>query len=171
MDLAEALARKFARAWPEGMFDAFYGDALLYLCIAAQRYDPAVGPFKKLASVCITRALLNVARAERPKGFRREPGAPGTPAILPLDAERECGRTRAELVASEELPVGWELESAEGVRALLALLPPTWREVVRAYYTRCDCVTLERTGHRFGLAKAHAGQLVSRAHRRLRKGA
>lgn len=164
--LAEKLAHRFARSCPR-LFDTALSAAMLGLCDAALRYAPDRGSrFKSFAHRRIVGAMLDSARMELPQGFRRQKDA-ARPA-LSLDAATETGETLAGVVASGELPVGWEIESEDAVNALSRRLPVRHAQALRTFYTRADGVTHKLTGRLLGVCESRVSQMLTDAHKALR---
>lgn len=100
LDLAGGAAKAFARKAPH-MADAALSAALAGLCAAAMAYDADRGiPFAGFARRRIAGAILDAAREELPKGFRRNKGE--APRVISLDADLGDGTTLAGLVAARE---------------------------------------------------------------------
>lgn len=158
--LAEALARAFARKCPHERDTAISG-AMDGLCQAAGAFAPGRGvPFAAYARARIAGAILDAVRMEKPKGFRRSADAP---TVGSLNTDLGSGDTPADLLAADELPVGWELESIEETETLAARLPGRSGEAARLFFTRCDTATCRRAGRLMNLTESRVSQLLHEA--------
>lgn len=167
--LAEVLAGRFARKCP-WMADAALSAAFVGLCAAALKYDPARGAFSTFASPRIAGAILDAARNELPKGFRRDKRrAPGTLSLSEPLSRDDAGRplTGFDTLESGELPVGWELESEDAVNALSAGLQRHERRTVRTFYLRCAAVTMKHAGVLLGVTESSVSFRLKAAHAEL----
>lgn len=143
---ARALARRAARRWP-GMADDFEGGALLALAGAAARFDPArCDNFRAYAARRIVWAITDEMR--RARRWRRNGEAPPAPP------------------ESGELPVGWEIESEDAVRHLLAFAREA--EPVRRYYLEARHGTLADAARACGISASRARMLSSTLVREIR---
>jgi RNA polymerase sigma factor (sigma-70 family) len=157
--LAVRIARRMAAPCPR-LAEEFESAALLGLAEAAAAFDPGAGAsFATYAAIRIAGAIRDAARRERPSGYRRaEEIRPGeaAPRVRPLHAPAGPGGedAPADLLASAELPVGWEAESQDGVRRLIRDLPGRHKAVMQAFYLDASCGGITaRVGEKFGVGE------------------
>lgn len=171
--LALRIARSMARYCPREV-EAMESAALFGLVLAARTFDPALGVrFTTYTAPRITGAILDAARLELPKGFRRNKGnAPHTHSLsaqLNHSDYENRQATGLDTLTSDELPVGWELESLDAVEVLSCRLPARYGRAVRAYLTRCDTGTMKATAATVGLSESRVSQMLSTAANMLRE--
>jgi RNA polymerase sigma factor (sigma-70 family) len=125
---------------------------------AGLRYDPARGKFATYAAPRIRGAILDAARMELPKGFRRDKEA--ARAVFSLGARVSDEETLADAIAASELPVGWEVESQDEVAAVTSALPQQHRLAVRAVFTECQYRLQKQAGPLLGVSESRVSQIV-----------
>lgn len=142
------------------------------LVTAARTWRPGVCRAEHHVRLRVRYAIKDALREEFPCGFRRAPQrtrrAPGVvhiPAVTPRDGENALAWDGW---PSDDLPVGWELESEDAVARLTAGVGPGGA-VLRALYLRADCDgTQERAGRACGLREANTSVHVKNAMREIR---
>lgn len=178
------MALKIAYPWAS-MFrhlgDDIESAALVGLCQAARLFDPGMGlMFSTIAVRRIRGAVADFLRREVPHGFRYTPSfRKDMPKVLPLslcfESEKGVGSdsiavSLIDLLPSDDLPVGWEIESEDEVLAILGNLPAGRAyEGLRWFYLRADCQTLRRAGEAAGLTESRMSQARGEAVRLLRE--
>jgi hypothetical protein len=141
--------------------DDLAGAALLGLAEAAASFEEGMGAsFRTHAFNRARGAVLDEIRRIANGGLagwnsRRGASAPVEAAGL------------ADELVDAVLPVGWEIESEDAVRARLAALGRDG-EVLADYLLRADCRTLDGLGVLHGLSGRRAGEITMRAFDRLR---
>lgn len=141
------------------MLDDFEGAALAGLADAARLYDPAAGvPFEKYAPRRIFGAVLDFARALKPKGYRRAAEWPGSVPIAATDADDRADRFHPPDGAG---PVGWEEESIDAVEGLIRTLPPRPREMARRYFAGGQ--TMAEIAARMGCSESNVSLAIKNA--------
>lgn len=176
--LARSIAVYYARRCPREA-EAIEAAALFGLVLAARAFDPARGfAFAAFATPRIRGEIIDVSRMSMPKGFRR--GTDGlqiislTTVLAPDKGDRDYspdGLRLSDIIPSDELPVGWELESFDTVTVLSGRLPRQYGAALRAYLT--ECATANNTvavGRAMGVHGTRGFQLVRGAEAMLRAG-
>lgn len=167
--LARWLARRFRR-----VDDDLEGVALLELVSAIRKWDPARGPLVPYVSRRIRSALGRHARRTRtivtvPWEFRGDvPHVSSLDAVLPGAEEL----TLHEVLANGATSADDELERARraaDVRKVVASLPASERETLRALYFGDDEATLEAAGAEAGIGKEGMRQRERKAIQRFRR--
>jgi DNA-directed RNA polymerase specialized sigma24 family protein len=162
------IARAHARRRP-WLADDFESDALLRLWQVARLYaarpDRGVA-FADLLKWHVRRACLDTIARARPLGYRRSRparrrGVP--PARLSLD----------DLPAGPDpdgcrLPVGWEADSEDALRALCGRLSPRHRALVERLYLHAATPDYETLGRALAVHPANVGRGVAAALAHLR---
>lgn len=161
------LAMRIAGVWAKQfrwLRDEFRSAAGMALWKCARRYRPERGQlFHNYVRKRVWGACQDACRDALPQGFRRKEHAArraGTPepeffAGIPDDH----GRLSLDLLPSRELPVGWELESADAVDELTRKLTSRQRDAVRLYFLGAG-MTLGRVGKVMGCAESNVCVLV-----------
>jgi DNA-directed RNA polymerase specialized sigma24 family protein len=173
-----ALARRFAAGYARRspwLADEIDSAALYALCRAAVTHDPARGAFEVCLFVRVHREVREALRMQAPRGFRR--ARPGDEVPWPVSLSvlngGEAGIRYGQFhqygedgigVPTGELPVGWEAESADEVRAALAGLPAKYGAAFRLHY-------LHAAGLRQKAAAAALGCHETNVHYMLKRGA
>jgi len=167
---ARRYARYYASLYPL-LADEIQSAALFALVEVARRYDPTRG--KKFTSLLVTRirgAVLDAIREANPKGYRRVCTGPNVyPFTSCAAAGERSSASRADLVISQDLPVGWEIESADEVRAITAGLLYGEREILRLIHLQAATSTRLRAGRVLRITESRASQLFHAGLRHLRK--
>jgi RNA polymerase sigma factor (sigma-70 family) len=174
LKLARQLAYRYARRCGQPA-DELLGPAYLGLVQAAGSYDPAREiKFPTHAQHRIRGSILDHLRAMRPAGYRRR--WKNAPSILSLSAPTTAGSdsrsdlTVADLVLAGDLPVGWEVDSADAVAELVRFLHGSQRLVVRGYYLLATrgggCKTVGRI---MGVSESRVSQVLADALGTLRR--
>jgi RNA polymerase sigma factor (sigma-70 family) len=173
-EYALKIAEWFARRYPAIELD-WEGAVGVGICEAAESYRSGEGTaFKTHAGTRCRGACLDLMRSQRIKGYGRIAGYLGAPAITSLyaplwtTAEGMVVR-RDHLVASEDLPVGWELESQEEVKRLTRSLPGRFGVAIRLLYLHAETGRQKATAAALGLSESRVNQIHSRAIETLRE--
>lgn len=157
------------------------GAAAVGICEAAHGFDPARDTdFRSYAAHRLFYAVIDLIRAEAPKGYRRgQNGKP--PKIASMDrsmpllqACRIMGAsprgdqklihslfTFHSLIPSPDVPVGAGLQSAEGFEQALKQLPAGYREVVLLLYR--DDQSMTEIAGRLGCSLSRVSQRHTQA--------
>lgn len=152
-------ARRMSRSCPRRLAE-MESSALWGLVRAAATFDPSRGvSFLTHATPRIVGEIVGGERTHSGHGHSGRPGHRG----------RSRHVRRTELLSSRELPVGWELESADAVGALCAYLSPGNRAVLLPLLTRCDAASQKAAARLLGLDPSRASQARSAALAHLRK--
>ncbi len=175
--LAKRIAADVARRRP-GDAEEIECAAYAGLCDAALRYEPGRVKFATYAQHRIRGEIEDAARAMMPKGYRR-PGelarvAAGGDVLVPLSLAtpepwrrgeaRPSRLTLADSLAADDLPVGWEAESADAVAALVRGLHPEYRAALVAYLTHCATAgSGAAVGRSMGVCASRGWQMVTGA--------
>lgn len=162
-DIADWMARKCRRAAEEIECAALFG-----LVSAAAKFDPARGPrFRTFARQCIRCAILEEARQQLPRGFRRRRvGAPGT-VLLSMGSGRNLEPEPA--VLADDRAVGWELDAVDTVHGLTRRFRSSQAAVIRAYFTRPGA-TMRALSAECGVCESRVSQMIRLALEELRDG-
>lgn len=156
---ARAMARKLARRRPR-MLEEFESAALLALVESARTFDPARGrKFTGHAYRRILGAIQDLGRSQQLLGYRRGTGP--APEVRPVSwvLDGEDDRPDSWRAApSGEGPVGWEAESIDAVRGLLAPLPVHVRRAMFLVYTEAKG-TKAHAARKLGVCSSHVSQL------------
>lgn len=167
---AVAMAARLAARWAAcvpSQRDEILSAAYLGLVLAAQRFEPGRGvEFQRFAAYRIRGEIRDALRMAGPCGFRKS--VADAPRVLGLTVAG-CGRGGFDRpIASPELPIGWEAEAEDAVRAICRSLPEAERESLGFYFLAAG-VTLRHVGARMGLSQTRAAQIVTQALGRLRE--
>ncbi len=167
------IARVLATECPR-LTEDFEGYALLGLVKAAQRFDPARGvKFATYADLKIRGAVLDGVRED--SGHRKKENAKR------LTCEFVCGSLSrkvqlddeqvelSEIIPSQALPVGWEIESQDEVEHATRVVPYVYREAYRARYLNCEVETQKDVGELIGTTESRTSQIVANCNKTVRK--
>jgi DNA-directed RNA polymerase specialized sigma24 family protein len=172
LDYARRVAAAYVRARPE-LADEINAAALFGVVCAAASHDPAKGawPYRPHLARRVAGEIVDWLRSMMPKGFRRaEHSARGRGAPVPLveslsfvlgagaGAPLELG----DVLPADELPVGWELESADEVKALTAELPPKYARAWRLHYLHAGCESQKATAAALGCHETNVHYMLKR---------
>ncbi len=150
--IAERLAkwgvRRYRVAFDDALSSAYFG-----LTLAARSFDLASttpAAFGAFAKHRICGAIRDDLRADLTRGFtgtqRRAVAAPVSP-----ESVNDFGAPVGDGLRSAELPVGWELESADRVSHVARLLGDEHGELVRALFLDAGCQQQEEAARRAGV--------------------
>ena len=155
LPLARAISGKASRRTGVD-HDDLHGAALVGLCQAAQRFDPARKvPFAAYASTRIKGAVLDALRQTRPRGYRRCQSS--WPYVVGLEPWMNDAQAPAALHV--EHPAS-RMDAARDVAVLLRILSPQLRAVLVA---RLAGLTQKQTGRLLAVGGVRASQLESEA--------
>lgn len=175
--LAKWIGLKYARRCP-GEADDIRAAALVGLCDAASRFDPARGlRFSTYAAQRIRGAILDHMREATsggmgcPRGMMRRNDKPEVKSLAAIATFSDNGSplTFAEIIPAGELPVGWEIESEDTVTVYAARFPPKYAVALRAYYLRADVPTMRAASAELGLSEGRVSQMLTQAANTLRE--
>lgn len=162
------LASYFERRYPGHRLD-WQGAAALGVCQAVATYRDGEGAsLKTHIQRRVAGACLDLMREQRVNGYGRAVRYQGAPRIRSLDARiRDAANVtddyrvvhHRDLIASEELPVGWELESADEVKALTRLLPGKPAVVMRLVYLHAATRRLRDAAEAMDLSESRVAQI------------
>lgn len=156
-DFARKIANRMQAGKPPGVAAEIESAALLGLCAAAAKFDPARGvTFRTYAGHVVRGAVLDMLRAETPRGYK---SPAGRKKILPK--VRSTSAVLAHAIDNGELPVGWELDSADAVDGMIAKAPRHTREAVRLYFLGGK--RMKDVGRTLGVCESRASQMVTAA--------
>lgn len=156
----DGLARRAVRRWHKVMRGHglepgdVYGAAVLALCEAARRYDPARGPFPPWANLMIHGAVARLPARSALVRPRAKGAGRNRPARVETAAEQPLGRLACHLDTDR-------ICDALDVRDALGRMPERWAHVLRQVYVHGR--TARDVGAELGVSRARAGQLVERA--------
>ncbi|HEY1187153.1 MAG TPA: sigma factor [Gemmata sp.] len=168
--IANTAARVFSKRCPRHR-DELLSVARLALCEAAASWQPDRSEWKTWALVIIRGRLLDSVRASLSAGMRigRRARACGYAPGIVLGSERLGGRegepeTVADQIPADELPVGWELESEDTVRAYSKRLDRKSAVMFRLYLLRADFHgRLKDVAAHLGYSESRVSQLLNGA--------
>lgn len=168
---ARRMARFAAMKVPH-LADEFESAAMFALADAASRFEPERGlKFLSFATPRIRGEIQDVMRRQYMlTGARR---MADRPSILSLDEEAEGGEFAKDvryrdLIASDDLPVGWELESEDEVRGLLRR---GWKgRLLARVYLEADHGTLKLAGEAEGISESRVSQIRAQEFEDIRRG-
>lgn len=164
-DLAAAVARKAVGGAADDLIDDVENAALAGVWEAANKYDPASGvPWRAYAYHTATRRAKDRLRELRSCGQRRAGKWSDLKVIREGDGPEESAFNLA-AVPSEELPIGWEVESEDGVHAIAGKLPPRCALAVRTFYLAADATTMKRVGRAMGVTDSAVSRMLAQAKR------
>lgn len=166
---ARARSAPWRRKYP-WLADDIESAALEGLVKAARSYDPGRGlDFNTILGPSVDGRILDFLREyHQLLGWRRKARA-DAPQVERLFTERWAHwLDLPDEPASDEGPVGWEMEGEAGVEELTKGLPATHRRAVRAYYTRAGATNLSVAGE-LGVSESRVSQIISQSLSMLRE--
>jgi len=176
--IADYFAWKYARNQPKRA-DDIRSAAYVGLCEAAARFDPARGiKFSSFAEMRVRGAILDYLRNDTGEGLgcgRTMLARGDSPSKFGLSEvartmSREGATVRAsEVIVSEDLPVGWEIESEDTVTVYAARFPGKAAAAIRAYYLRAEIGTMKAAGEAVGVKESRVSQMHTNAVMALRE--
>jgi RNA polymerase sigma factor (sigma-70 family) len=160
--MARKLCKYMKMSWPQ-QAEEFEGEAMLALVEAAQSYDPSRNVnFGTFARYRVWGALRDTLRRMAPSGFLKD--QEGAPSFFSMTDEAE--RIGTVLFATDDPPVGHELEEAEALEILIRNLPGAIAEVCRLMYL--DGMKQTTVAETRGVSKSRVSYLHQQALKTLR---
>ncbi len=173
--LALAVARPWVRRFP-GLADEVRSAALWGLVAAARGFRDGRGAkWETYLALVVRGRVLDELRSAGLKGFRRRlrPAGRAVPRLVglstPVRAPSGEPQTLGDTLPADDLPVGWEAESADEVLGLTRRLSRDQRDALRLYLLGADTARLAEVGRRLGLSESRASQLIGAALASLRE--
>ena len=166
--LARRMAIRKAKTSPVPLED-LCSAALLAVVEAARSFDSGRGvAFHRHASRRIEGAMKDLLRDEHLSGYgrswlERNPGV-DRPSVQSLDASigLDGRRTIGDELASDDLPVGWEVDSLDAVESMIGTMPVECREAARLYFTNAGTRLMAEVAERFGVSSTTVKTRISR---------
>lgn len=154
--------------------DELESAALFGLADAASRFDPGRGlKFLTFAMPRVRGEILDTMRRQYLlNGAGRSKDLPW---IVSLEDKIDAGRDDPaeplhyrDVIASDEGPVGWEIESEDEVRGLLR---DGWKgRLLSRVYLEAGCATLKSAGEAEGLSESRVSQIRMQQFEEIRRG-
>jgi RNA polymerase sigma factor (sigma-70 family) len=164
-NLAERLAYAH-NPWLWPWHDDVHSDALLGVCQARHRYNPAHGvPFHVYALRRARGAILDGIRDRAP--LTRRQAHQGTPKPLSLDALIADGLDLHQLIPAPRDPHLDRIDNLDAVRRVLEQLPPWLADILIAVDLHGETLASYGRGH--GYTESRASQIRKQALRAARR--
>lgn len=176
IEIANQIAARMSRRFPRAA-EEYRSAAMLGLCAAAASYRPDRGEWAAWAARIVTGRVLDWVRDELQLGMgisrdaHKEGLAPKVvQTSVPAGDQGSRQATLADMLASDEMPVGWEIESQDTVEVFSRRMPREHGRVLRAYLLRAEYDgLLKNVAENMGLSESRLSQVITDATTMLRE--